>query len=179
MSKYDLDVKGIDTENLAKNALTDEGLMTELMDGILSKDNTTRLNSFQVLQKISEDEPKFLYPHWDYFQKMLLGKNNYHCYIAIYLLANLTAVDMENKFEKIFDQYYGILESDKAMTASHVALNSSKIALNKPELQTAVIDRLLNIDQIHHGKQKEIVKAYAIEALRKIYPHVKDKQKIE
>ncbi|HMK53143.1 MAG TPA: hypothetical protein VK444_00005, partial [Methanobacteriaceae archaeon] len=148
-------------------------------DKILSKDNITRLNSFQALQKISEEEPAFLYPHWDYFQKMLLGKNNYHRYIAIYILANLTAVDKEKKFEKIFNQYYGILAGDKAMNASHVALNSSKIALNKPELQTAVIDRLLNIDHIHRGKQKELVKAYAIEALREIYPHVKNKQKID
>ena len=64
------------------------------------------------------------------------------------------------------------------MTASHVALNSSKIVLNKPELQDKIIDILLNIDSIHQGKQKDLIKAYVIEALRKMYPDLKDKEKV-
>jgi hypothetical protein len=64
------------------------------------------------------------------------------------------------------------------MTASHVALNSSKIIHNKPELQDKIIDILLNIENIHQGKQKELIKAYVIEALRKIYSEIKDKEKV-
>jgi hypothetical protein len=37
----------------------------------------------------------------------------------------------------------------------------------------------MNIDDIHHGKQKELIKAYAIEALGKIYPEAEDQQIIE
>lgn len=178
MSKYDLDKKGIDTTTLAKKALTDNELLQELLKGIVSKDNTTRSNSFSTLQVISEEKPEFLYPEWDYFYKMLLSKNNYHKYIAIYILADLTRVDKENKFDAIFEDYYGILAGDKVMTASHVALSSSKIAVNKPELQSKILDRLLDIDNIHQGRQKELVKSYVIEALRKMYPDIKDKERV-
>jgi hypothetical protein len=131
-----------------------------------------------VLQIISGENPEFLYPKWDQFSEMLKSKNNYHKYIAVYLIADLTAVDRKNKFEKIFDDYFMILGGDKAMAASHVALNSSKIVINKPKLQDKIIDILLDIDNIHQGKQKELIKAYAIEALRKMYPQIKDKEKV-
>ena len=176
--KYDLDKKDVDIKKLAEKALTDKELLQELLNGIVSKDNTTRSNSFNVLQIISTEKPEVLYSKWDYFKKMLTSKNNYHKYIAIYILADLTKVDKENKFEDIFEDYYGILAGDKVMTASHVALNSSKIAVNKPELQSKIIDRLLDIDNIHQGRQNELVKSYVIEALRKMYPEIKDKERV-
>jgi len=178
MSKYELDRKDADLKKLATITISDNELFKELLDGVLSKDNTIRQNSFKILQIISEENPEFLYSNWDHFVKMLKSKNNYHKYIAVYILADLTAVDKENKFEKIFDDYYGILAGDKAMTASHVALNSSKIILNKPELQDKIIDILLNIENIHQGRQKELIKAYVIETLRKVYPEIKDKEKV-
>jgi hypothetical protein len=39
-----------------------------------------------------------------------------------------------------FEDYYRILAGNKAMNACHVALNSSKIALNRPELKSEIID---------------------------------------
>lgn len=179
MSSHDLDRKNIDVEALAKDALNDEVLLHELLRGVRSKDDTIRQNSFKSLQIIAEENPHSLYPQWDYFQVMLSSRNNYHKYIAIYILASLTSVDVDNRFEGIFDEYYGILAGDKAMTASHVALNSSIIIRNKPELESRIVDILMSIDDIHQGKQKELIKAYAIESLMKIYPDVSDPQKIE
>jgi hypothetical protein len=178
MSKYGLDKKDVNIKHLADDTLKNGELFKELMSGILSKDNTLRQNSFKTLQIVSEENPEFLYSQWDHFKDMVKSKNNYHKYIAIYLIADLTAVDTKNKFEEIFDDYYGILGGDKVMTASHVALNSSKIIHNKPELQDKIIDILLNIENIHQGKQKELIKAYVIEALRKIYSEIKDKEKV-
>lgn len=179
MSSHDLDGKNIDVEALAKDALNDEVLLHELLRGVRSKDDTIRQNSFKSLQIIAEENPHSLYPQWDYFQEMLSSRNSYHKYIAIYILASLTSVDVDNRFEGIFDEYYGILAGDKAMTSAHVALNSSIIIRNKPELESRIVDILMSIDDIHQGKQKELIKAYAIESLMKIYPDVSDPQKIE
>lgn len=76
---------------LSHDALSNEHLFNELISGIKSKDNTTRSNSFGTLRLMSEDNPEFLYPEWDYFYDMLISSNNYHKYIAIYILANLTS----------------------------------------------------------------------------------------
>lgn len=179
MINYDLSKKGIDLEKIAEDAVSDENLFKTLMDEIKSKDNTVRFNAFNALLLMSENNADFLYPHWDYFEDMLESKNNYHKYIAVYLLANLTAVDSENRFDKIFDVYYGLIEGKKAMIASHVILNSSKIAKNKPELKSEIIEKLLKTDELHAGKQKELIKSYVIETLRKIKPDDEDRIKIE
>lgn len=178
MKKYDLADKMTDMDRLARDAVIDEDLLRYLLIQVKSKDNTIRSNSFKALQLISEEEPEFLYPEWDYFQGMLGSTNNYHKYIAIYILANLTSADEENKFDDIYDDYFGILGGEKVMTASHVAVNSPAIIKNKPELESKIVETLLDIDTIHQGKQKELVKAYVIEALKKIYPDAKDKDKI-
>lgn len=178
MSKFDLDQKGIDIEALAHNSLSDGDLLAEVMAGLLSKDDTIRFNSYQILLRVSEEHPDFLYPHWDHFHHMLLSKNSYHQNIAINILANLSQVDVDHRFEDIFEDYYQILAGERVMTASHVALNSSTIYINKPALRNRILEQLLNIDEIHGGKQKELVKSYAIEALRKIYPYTEDKKRI-
>lgn len=174
-----LDEKNMDFEALAREALNNDDLFSELKEGVLSKNNNVRQNSFKALQFLAEEYPEFLYPEWELFQEMLHSSNNFHKYIAIYILASLTSVDKDKRFEEIFDDYYGILAGDKAMTASHVALNSSVIAHNKPELRSRIVDTLMRIDEIHQGKQKELIKAYAIEALGKIYPEAEDKELIE
>lgn len=178
MSEYNLEDKKLDVKNLAKDAISDENLFKKLLSGIKSKDNTVRSNSFQALLIVSKGEPEFLYPEWDYFHDLLLSTNNYHRYIAIYILANLTQADDEDKFSEIFDDYFGILGGEKVMNASHVALNSPTIIKNKPELQSKIIGLLLDIENIHQGKQKDLVRAYVIEALMKIYPDAQDKDNI-
>jgi hypothetical protein len=65
------------------------------------------------------------------------------------------------------------------MNSCHVASNSSKIALNKPKLKSEIINKRLSVDEIYQGKQKELIKAYVIEALMNIYPEAEDKQRIE
>ena len=174
-----LDEKNIDVEKLARKAVNNPDIFQELKAGVRSNDNTTRQNSFKAMQVIAQENPDFLYGEWGYFQEMLKSPNNYHKYIAIYILASLTSVDTYNKFEEIFDDYYGVLAGAKVMTASHVALNSSIIAHNKPDLRPWIVDILTSIDDIHQGKQKELIKAYAIESLQKIYPEAEDQQLIE
>lgn len=178
MSKYNLEDKQVDAEKLAQDAISDGNLFKELLAGAKSKDNTIRSNSFKALQLISRDNPEFLYSEWDYFHDMLLSPNNYHKYIAIYILANLTRADKEDKFNEIFEDYFTILAGEKVMNASHIAVTSPTIIKNKPELKSKIVDRLLDIENIHQGKQKELVKAYVIEALLKIYPDAEDKERI-
>lgn len=176
---YNLDVKGVDTKKLALESLNNTELFNELVKGIRSKDNTVRNNSFNALMIVAEKNGDLLYSKWDYIFEMLINNNFNQQYVAIYLLANLTAFDSQNKFETIFDDYYGILCGEKTMPASHVILNSGKIIENKPELRQKIISILLNTDNMFKGRQKDLIKVYAIETLRKVPTDVNDKNKIE
>ena len=154
-------------------------LFIKLKNGIRSGEKTLRTNSLNVLLTLSENNGEFLYPHWDYFHEMLKSGNVFDQYGAIYLLASLTSVDKENKFESLFDEYYEIMDGEKIMPASHVVLNSAKIISNKPELRSAIIKKLINTDDTFKGMQKDLLKVYAIETLRKIKPEGEEKVIIE
>jgi hypothetical protein len=89
---------------------------------------------------------------------------------AVHHLANLAAVDKENKFEKIFDRYYGLLDDTSVFVAIYVAQASGKIAKAKPESVAKITRSLLGVEKVHHqGSRKELIKAGIIESFGEYY----------
>jgi hypothetical protein len=152
--------------------------ISEALEGILSKKDETRSNSYKILLHISEENPEILYPKYDYLANLLDSDNHYHRYISINLLANLATVDVENKFEVVFEKYLSNLDGDRTMVAGQAALNAGKIAKAKPNLQTKITKRLLNVEKTHKGKQIDLIKAYVIEALKEYFADYSNKNEI-
>lgn len=174
----DLNEKSIDMDEVAEKVIKNEHEITDLLEGILSKNEKIRFNSHKVLLNISENNPEALYPKWDYLADLLISNNHFHRYIAINLLANLVKVDVENRFEKEFDRYFDNIADEKTMVAGQAAMNAGKIANAKPNLQTKITDMLLKIDQIHQGKQTELMKAHAITAFNDYFDEAAAKEQI-
>jgi hypothetical protein len=164
-------------EAAAEMALKDEKALQELLDGVLSKKDAVRYGSFKALNVLSEKHPERLYSKWDFFASLMRSDNTHRKYIAIYIIANLTKADSENKFEKLFDAYYGLLGDKSVIPAAHVAVNSGKIALAKPKLEAEITNRLLDIDNTVQ-RHKDLVKASAIEAFEAYFEKSKDKTRI-
>jgi hypothetical protein len=162
---------------VAEMALKDEKVLQELLDGVLSKKDAVRYGSFKALNVLSEKHPERLYGKWDFFVDLMRSDNTHRKYIAIYIIANLTKADAENKFEKLFDAYYGLLGDKSVIPAAHVAVNSGKIALAKPMLQAEITNRLLDIDNTVQ-RHKDLVKASAIEAFEAYFEQSEDKARI-
>jgi hypothetical protein len=165
------------TESAADKALMDKKVLQKLLEGVLSKNDAVRQYSFQALNLLSKKHPERLYGEWDFFADLILKGNSFHKYIAIYIIANLTEADPENKFEKLFDTYYGLLGDKSVIPAAHVAANAGKIALAKPELQLEITNRLLDIDATVQ-RHKDLVKASAIEAFEAYFEKSKDQKRI-
>jgi hypothetical protein len=174
----DSDKKDVTVESIAQKALKDEKALSELFQRILSKDDAIRFSSFKVLLLLSEKHPGALYDKWGFFADLLDSDNSYLQYIAMYIMANLTKADTQNRFEKIFNKYYSILDDDSTITAAHLASNSGKIAKAKPGLQGKITAKLLNIDRNHRGKQKDLIKGYAIEALSEYFEEAENRNEI-
>jgi len=167
-----------DVENIVKKAIKDDKLLSELLQGILSKKDEIRSKNFEILLQISKTYPKILYLKWDFLADLLTSGNHFHRYIAINLLANLTSVDSNNKFEEIFDIYFSNIESNRTMVAGQTALNSGKIAKEIPNFQPKITHILLNIDKIYQGKHTELLKGYAIDAFNEYFKETEDKKEI-
>jgi hypothetical protein len=175
---FDLIDKKISVEEAAINAIQNDEVLSELLEGILSKKDEIRFNSYQVLLHLSESNPEILYPKWDYLSALLTSDNHFHRYIAINLIANLVKIDKENKFEADFDKYFDNIAGERTMVAGQAAMDAGKIAKAKPNLQAKITDILLNIGQIHQGKQTELMKAHAITAFNDYFGKSPDKEKI-
>jgi len=82
----------------------------------------------------------------DFFIKLLKNKYRILTWNAINIIANLTKVDKENKFESNFEKYYCFLENDHMVTVANIVGNSGKIALAKPHLTQKITDKLLTVE---------------------------------
>jgi hypothetical protein len=169
--------KTLKPEAAAEMALKDEKVPQELLNGVLSKKDAVRYGSFKALNILSEKHPEKLYGKWDFFADLMHSNNTHRKYIAIYIIANLTRADAENKFEKLFEAYYGLLGDKSVIPPAHVAVNSGKIALAKPKLEAEITSRLLDIDATVQ-RHKDLVKASAIEAFEVYFEKSKDKARI-
>jgi len=167
------------TLSLARRAARDERVLTGLFNDILSSKEKVRYGSFQALLHLSETQPKALYPTWDFFVGLLTGDHPSRKYIAIHILARLTTVDRKERFEKIFKEFYGLLDDPSVIPAAHVAGHSGMIALAKPHLQTKITNALLSIEETHHPPhRKELVKAYALRSFSEYIEQAKRKKPI-
>jgi len=174
----ELENKDIDVNVFAESIIKNPDKTSAYIEGLLSKNETYRYNCFKILNIVSEKKPKVLYPHWDFFINHLKSENDYHKMSAALIIANITSVDTENRFENIFDLYYENLKTKKTIVPIYVVKSSGKIVRSKPELEEKITNLLLNIEKIHQGKQIELVKAAVIELFSEFFPKSKNKEKI-
>ncbi len=171
--------KEADIENIAREASKDNDLLSEILEGLISKNETLRYNCYKVLMQISKTSGQLLYPYWEYFVEFLDSINSYHKMSAVHLIANLTRVDSENKFEGILDKYYNMLDDKSIIVAIYVASASGRIVKAKPQLEKRITDKLLNIDKTHHNEErKPLIKGGAIESFDQYFTEASDKESI-
>jgi hypothetical protein len=166
-----------DIDKVGKAGIAHNEIREELLEGLSSNDDYYRYNCFRAVQLITAEQPNLVYSAWQRLEKMLESENSYQQNIAAVLLANLTAVDKANKFEKIFARYFELLESEGLILARYVAQGAGKIARHKPKLQSRITEKLLAVEKSRQ-KQKELIKTDVINSLSEYFEVCNDKEKI-
>ena len=140
--------KSITKEDLAKKVINDTNLLPEVIDGVSSPKAAIRYGCASVLKIISEENPKQLYPHMDFFIQLLESKYRILTWVAMAIIANLTKVDTENKFDNIFDKYYSFIDDEYMVTVANLVGHSGNIAKAKPHLTNKITNKLLKVEKI-------------------------------
>lgn len=135
--------KDVNIESVAEKTLADREMLSEILDGLILKQETLRCNCFKVLLLIREMRSELLYPNWDYFVHFLDSDNSYRKMAAIQLIDRLTKADTENNFEKIIDKYYSLLTGQSMIVAIYKANNSGKIVKAKPHLESQITKKTI------------------------------------
>jgi hypothetical protein len=175
----DLNTRDVDLESLAQQAREDQEFLSKLVEGLSDKQERVGYNCLRALLLVAEERPELLYPHWQVFVELLASENTYFKLRGANLIAAIIGADAEDRFEQIFDQYYGLLDDKSVITASYIAGNSGKIARTKPGLQSRITRRLLSIDETHHPPQRrDLIKGFAVEAFGQYFEESDHKAEI-
>lgn len=171
--------KSVSVESIAKKVVKDNKLLNDLLENISSDKAVIKYKSLKVLMFLSEKQPNVLYSKWDFFVKLLDNENTFMRAGGANMIANLTRIDKKNKFEKIFNKYYNLLEDKSMINAANVASRSGMIAKAKPHLQNKITNKLIDIDNTHHTSEcKNIIKGKAILSFGEYISTCDDKEKI-
>ncbi len=142
--------------NIAEDIINNLQLLPVVLDKIYSGSNKVKFDSATILLVISRKSPEILYPHIDFFIGLRDNKNKLNMWNTIEIIANLSAVDSQDRINDIFDRFYDIIFNDSMASAVHVIDNSWKIVKFKPELQEKVIDKFLNLKKFLKIKDARI-----------------------
>jgi hypothetical protein len=140
--------KTITKEELRKRVEQDFGLLPQLLDGVSSPKAAVRYGCGKVLMDLSAAHPEKLYPYMDAFTSLLDSKYRILVWNAMAVLANLCAVDVDKKFDAVFEKYYAFLSDEYLVTVANVVGNSGKIALSKPYLVPRITEKLLRVEDL-------------------------------
>jgi hypothetical protein len=174
-----IEKKNVTAESISKRVPKDKKLLVEVMEGLHSDNPKIKYKCGKALMILSKENPKVIYPKWDGFVMLLKSDNTFIKSIGITIIANLTRVDTKNKFDKIFNRYYELLDDDSMITASNIAGLSGVIAQAKPKLQIKITNRLMSVDKTHHSLEcKNIIKGKVILSFDEYFEETKNKKKI-
>ena len=175
--------KSLTKEELLKRVRQDFDLLPILLDGIHSSKAAIRYSCAKVLMDLSEENPEKLYPYIASFTDLLDSKYRILTWNALAIIANLTKVDIDKKFDAVFVKYYSFMNDEYMVTVANVVGNSSKIALAKPYLVLKITDELLKVEDIsitpHLTEEcKRVIAQKAIKYMDSFFEEIEDKERV-
>jgi len=175
--------KSLTREELLCKVRRDLAILPKVLNGVSSSRAAVRYACAKVLMDLSEEHPERLYPHMDYFIDLLDSKFRILTWNAIAIIANLTKVDTEKKFDAIFDKYYSFLNAKYMVTVANVVGHSSRIALAKPYLIPKITNELLGVENIsttpHLTEEcKRVITEQAIKSFDAFFDRIDRKERV-
>ncbi len=172
--------KETNKEEIRDRVIEKPRLLSEIIEGLSSDNARVKYGCAKILRMISEKEPEILYSRFDFFASLIDSDNTFLKWGAIHILANLAAVDSENKFEKIFDKYFAPIPGPVLITAANVIGGTAKIALAKPKFTEKIAKELLKVETATYQTTEcsNIALGHTIESFDRFFDQIKDKEPV-
>jgi hypothetical protein len=175
----------VDIEKISGLVIKNPLIIKEIIDQLKTEKTALKFSYEKILRLLSEKSPDLIYPYFDDFVGFLNSQNNFIKWSAILTIANLTAVDSENKFDMIFKKYYQPVTGPAMITAANIIGSSWKIVLSKPYLTEKILKEILKVQKakyIHQGKLsaecKNVVSGQAIDSFVMLFDKIKNKKPV-
>jgi hypothetical protein len=176
--------KSITKKELFLKVKEDFSLLPIIVKGTSSTKPAIRYGCGKVLMDLSADYPEKIYPYMDYFIDLLDSKYRILTWNAMAIIAYLTKVDKDKKFEKIFDKYFSFINNEYMVTVANVVGNAGKIALSKPNLVPIITNELLKVENIKTSSHlteecKKVIAEQAIISFNQFFDLVEQKEPVK
>ena len=175
--------KEITVEQLCSEVHNDINLLVIVIDGISSSKASIRYGCAKASMILSDEHPDWLYSYMDYFIELLDSKKRILVWNSLAIIANLTRVDEEKKFDEVYERYFGLLQNDYMVTVANVVGNASKIASSKPYLVQKITSDLLKVEDIeltpHLTEEcKRVIEQHTLKAFDSFFQLVENKKNV-
>lgn len=137
-----------DLKLFINDVIEDKTILDSLFDIVATETSSIKYVCAKIMRMVSEKEPELIYPYFEILAKWIYHKNSFIKWDGIITLSNISAVDDENKFKDIYQDYFALIQDPQMVTASNVVGNAWKIVLAKPELENDITKRLLKVPDI-------------------------------
>ena len=137
-----------DLKLFVNDVIEDKTILDSLFDIVATETSSIKYVCTKIIRMVSEKEPELIYPYFEILAKWIHHKNSFIKWDGIIILSNISAVDDENKFKDIYQDYFALIQDPQMVTASNVVGNAWKIVLAKPELENDITKRLLKVPDI-------------------------------
>ena len=158
-------------------------LIPVLVEGMSSQKANTRYGSGKILMDLSEKYPEKLYPYIDSILELLDSKYRIIIWNSMAIIANITPVDTEKKFDTIFNKYSSFLKDEYMITVANTIENLGKIAKTKPYLIQKITKEILEVKNIkltpHLTEEcKKVIAEKAIGSFELFFDNIEEKKSV-
>ena len=185
---YDDVLKNLGNKKLTKGKLHQMiehnfELLPVLVEGMYSQKANIRYGSGKILMDLSEKYPEKLYPYIDSIFRLLDSKYRIIIWNAMAIIANITPVDTEKKFDTVFNKYSSFLKDEYMITVANTIENLGKIAKAKPYLIQKITKEILDVENIkltpHLTEEcKKVIAEKAIGSFELFFENIEEKKKV-
>lgn len=167
-------------EKAAAFAIKDNSVLEQVFEGVHSDKKRIKNASSKCLRVISSISPVTLYPKFSFFVNLIESEDNILKWNAIYVLGDLTDVDVNNKFNsRLLEKYFGLLYDKSMITAANTYRILGKVAKNKPGFRKKITDKMLSVNLLPFSTEcRNILAGTALEAIDLYFDKIKDKKRI-
>jgi hypothetical protein len=157
---------------LARKAIQNPRLLPGIMEGLQAGQPRIKYGCAKTLRLIGEQRPEQLYPHWDFFVRLLDHENKILQWDAAFVLSHLARVDADDKFGTVFNKYFSPLSGPVMITAANVIQGGARIAQAKPHLADRIATEVLRVGKARYQTRecRNVAIGHAILALREMFP---------
>ncbi len=145
-----------------------------------TKNPQDKYGFIRELLKTGEENPAWLYRHFECWSKMLASDDNILKWAAIDIIGYVSAVDTKNKTAAKIDDLFRFLHCGQLTTCNHAISALGRVALNKPDHKDRILKELISVSNDTYDTEtcKDIAMGKVLEILGDFPDDIKDDEDI-